>query len=34
MYRKILVALDNSPASDDLFTQALELAQATDGALC
>ncbi|MEA5450966.1 universal stress protein [Leptolyngbya sp. CCNP1308] len=33
MYRKILVALDNSPASDALFDQALELAQATDGAL-
>lgn len=33
MYRKILVALDNSPASNTLFTQALELAQATDGAL-
>lgn len=33
MYRKILVALDNSPASDTLFDQALELAQATDGAL-
>jgi nucleotide-binding universal stress UspA family protein len=33
MYRKILVALDNSPASDALFDQALELAQATSGAL-
>lgn len=33
MYRKILVALDNSPTSDALFDQALELAQATSGAL-
>ncbi|MGG6240581.1 universal stress protein [Nodosilinea sp. AN01ver1] len=33
MYRKILVALDNSPSSDALFTHALELAQATDGEL-
>ncbi|PSN11493.1 universal stress protein [filamentous cyanobacterium CCT1] len=33
MYRKILVALDNSPTSDALFAQALELAQATGSAL-
>ncbi|PSR18920.1 universal stress protein [filamentous cyanobacterium CCP3] len=33
MYRKILVALDNSPSSDALFTHALELAQATGGEL-
>ena len=33
MYQKILVALDNSSASDALFTEALELAQATEGAL-
>ncbi|MFQ4137670.1 universal stress protein [Nodosilinea sp. PGN35] len=33
MYQKILVALDNSPASDALFAEALELAQATEGAL-
>lgn len=33
MYRKILVALDNSSTSDDLFAQAIELAQATEGAL-
>jgi nucleotide-binding universal stress UspA family protein len=33
MYQKILVALDNSSASDALFAEALELAQATEGAL-
>ncbi|WP_017299129.1 universal stress protein [Nodosilinea nodulosa] len=33
MYRKILVALDNSSTSDALFSQALELAQATKGTL-
>jgi nucleotide-binding universal stress UspA family protein len=33
MYRKLLVALDNGPGSDDLFAQALELAQATQGQL-
>lgn len=33
MYRKILVALDNSPTSATLFAQALELAQATGGSL-
>ncbi|MGB3201268.1 MAG: universal stress protein [Nodosilinea sp.] len=33
MYRKILVALDNSPTSDALATQALELAQATGSEL-
>ncbi|MBE9138459.1 universal stress protein [Nodosilinea sp. LEGE 07088] len=33
MYRKLLVALDHSSASDDLFAQALELAQATQGQL-
>ncbi len=33
MYQKILVALDNSAASDALFAEALELAQATEGAL-
>ncbi|MGB3138115.1 MAG: universal stress protein [Nodosilinea sp.] len=33
MYRKILVALDNSPISDSLFAQALELAHATESAL-
>jgi nucleotide-binding universal stress UspA family protein len=33
MYGKILVALDHGPASDRLFNEALELAQATDGAL-
>ncbi|MGF1517440.1 MAG: universal stress protein [Nodosilinea sp.] len=33
MYQKILVALDNSPTSDALFAQALELAQATEAAL-
>ncbi len=33
MYHKILVALDNSPTSDALFAQALELAQATQGQL-
>lgn len=33
MYRKILVALDNSPTSDSLFAHALELAQATGGEL-
>lgn len=33
MYSKILVALDNSPTSDALFDQALELAQATDSAV-
>lgn len=33
MYRKILVALDNTPTSDALFAHALELAQATGGEL-
>ncbi len=33
MYQKILVALDNSSASDAQFAEALDLAQATDGAL-
>lgn len=33
MYQKILVALDNSPASEALFGEALDLAQATEGAL-
>lgn len=33
MYSKILVALDNSPTSDALFAQALDLTQATEGAL-
>jgi nucleotide-binding universal stress UspA family protein len=33
MYQKILVALDNSPTSDALFAEALDLAQATEGAL-
>lgn len=33
MYRKILVAVDNSSTSDALVAQALELAQATGGEL-
>ncbi|NJL48006.1 MAG: universal stress protein [Leptolyngbyaceae cyanobacterium SM2_5_2] len=33
MYHKILVAVDNSPLSDTIFAQALELAQATHASL-
>lgn len=33
MYRKILVALDNSTSSKALFARALELAQATEASL-
>jgi nucleotide-binding universal stress UspA family protein len=33
MYQKILVALDNSDASDRLFAQALDLAQASQASL-